>query len=83
MHFSSFLSAATLVQTLMQFGMQATQDMEFVREVLFYFGINESKPPTDKQVSNMLADLAQTAAQSGMCCDVRALVELLSTMVSL
>ena len=57
--------------------------MEFIREVLFHFGIHESKPPTDRQVSEIISYLDQAAAQPGERCDTRMLVEPLSTVVSI
>ncbi|KAK7693144.1 hypothetical protein QCA50_002710 [Cerrena zonata] len=76
----SFPPDVSLLQALVQFGQEVTGDVEVIRAILARFSVDESKPPTDEQVSEIFTSLARLAADGGMICDAGALVRVYSNL---
>lgn len=72
----------SLVQVLVQLGLDITSDSDTVLALLERFGITESNPPRDSQVVEIMTSLSQMTAEGTVICDVGALVHALSSLVS-
>lgn len=66
----------------MQLGGEITSDAEVVRGLLTRFGITESNPPSDVQVTEIFSTLSRLATEGASLFDVGALVRALSGFVS-
>lgn len=78
----SLLTGTKLTQALIQLGPELTADRDVIRALLARFGITEARPPTDMQVLEIINRLARYAIEGTTLCDVRALVQALSSFVS-
>lgn len=79
--FSSLSPGTSLVQTLCQLGPELTADSETVLALLRRFGVSESSPPRESQVSEILQTLARYAGEGSPLCDVGALVKAICSLV--
>lgn len=78
----SLSPGTSLVQTLCQLGPDLTADPETVLALLRRFGVSESSPPRESQVSEILQTLARYAGEGSPLCDVGALVKAICSLVS-
>ena len=80
---SSLPAETTLVQALTQLGAEITSEPDIVLAMLARFEISEAKPPTDEHLVSIITQLGRMAAEGPVSCDVRTLVRVLCTLVSL
>lgn len=73
----------SLVQTLCHLGPELTSDPEVVVALLRRFGVSESSPPREIQVSEILLTLSRYAVEGSQLCDVGALVKAICSLVSI
>ena len=72
----------SVVQALVQLGVEITSDADVVRCLMLRFGISENNPPTDAQMVDLVTSLARLASEGTQLPDVGAVVRALSSFVS-
>jgi CCR4-NOT transcription complex subunit 1 len=69
------------VDTLIDLGPENTSDVDSMRALLFRFGITDTNPPTDAQLSEVITALARLAVEGVLIFDVGALVRAFGSFV--
>ncbi|KAI0928230.1 hypothetical protein AcW2_004306 [Taiwanofungus camphoratus] len=76
----SLQPGTSVVQTLVQFGPDITNDPDVVRALLSRFGLTEANPPHDAQVVEIVSTLARLASEGAQLPDVGSIVRALSSL---